>query len=59
MYEQETMVTKGVASVRSPVRNIRSFGAKTVDHDDFVRAVTASFEDEFAVRGEVDPGFFS
>lgn len=43
---KETMVTKGVASVRSPVRNLHDFGAR-VTHDDFVDAVVDSFNSAY------------
>lgn len=36
------MVTKGVASVSSPVRNLREW-SKTLNHDSFVDAVSAEF----------------
>ena len=46
-HVQETMVTKGVASVRSPVCNLQQHDA-SVSHERFVRAV------ELAFRGEYD-----
>ncbi|SCZ91813.1 BZ3500_MvSof-1268-A1-R1_Chr5-3g08153 [Microbotryum saponariae] len=39
---RDTLVTKGVASVPSPVKNLREFSA-TIDHASFVRAVTKEF----------------
>lgn len=46
------MQTKGVASVRSPVRNLQSF-APSVSHEAFVDAVISSFKDEYGVNEEV------
>lgn len=46
------MVTKGVASVRSPVRNLHDFGAK-VTHDDFIDAVVESFQSEYQLSDDV------
>lgn len=46
------MQTKGVASVRSPVRNLQSFNP-TVSHEAFVDAVISSFRDEYGIDGEV------
>ncbi len=48
------MVTKGVASVRSPVRNLHDFGAK-VTHDDFVDAVVESFQSEYQLSDDASP----
>ncbi|KLO15929.1 hypothetical protein SCHPADRAFT_870566, partial [Schizopora paradoxa] len=48
---KETMVTKGVASVRSPVRNLHDFGAK-VTHKDFVDAVVESFQSEYQLTDD-------
>ncbi|KDE05823.1 hypothetical protein MVLG_03767 [Microbotryum lychnidis-dioicae p1A1 Lamole] len=39
---RDTLVTKGVASVPSPVKNLREFSS-TIDHASFVRAVTKEF----------------
>lgn len=46
------MRTKGVASVRSPVRNLVQSSA-SVTHEAFVDAVIQSFREEYAVDGEV------
>ena len=40
---QDTMVTKGVASVSSSVRNLREWSS-TIDHDSFVDAVVREFK---------------
>jgi lipoate-protein ligase A len=46
------MITKGVASVRSPVCNLAQF-SETVSHDTFVNAVVDSFKAEYGVHNEV------
>lgn len=46
------MITKGVASVRSPVRNLRDFNPG-VDHESFVEATVRSFLDEYSIKEEV------
>lgn len=46
------MHTKGVASVRSPVRNIVQSTA-SVTHEAFVGAVIRSFKEEYAIDEEV------
>ncbi|EIN10496.1 Lipoyltransferase and lipoate-protein ligase [Punctularia strigosozonata HHB-11173 SS5] len=45
---QETMVTKGVASVRSPVCNLSQF-KPSIDHSMFVNAVIKSFRGEYDI----------
>ncbi|KAH7916793.1 hypothetical protein BJ138DRAFT_1139170 [Hygrophoropsis aurantiaca] len=45
---KETMVTKGVASVRSPVCNLRQF-SPNISHDTFVDAVVREFQKEYGV----------
>jgi len=50
------MITKGVASVRSPVCNLAQF-RETVSHDTFVAAVVDSFKTEYGVRDEVSLSF--
>ncbi|KAE9407207.1 Lipoyltransferase and lipoate-protein ligase [Gymnopus androsaceus JB14] len=42
--KDETMQTKGVASVRSPVRNLQRFN---VTHESFVEAVVREFREEY------------
>ncbi|KAJ7571801.1 hypothetical protein C8J56DRAFT_145925 [Mycena floridula] len=44
--DKDTMITKGVASVRSPVCNIQKFDA-SASHEAFVKAVTAEFRREY------------
>ena len=46
------MITKGVASVRSPVQNLQRF-KRSITHENFVRAVVKSFQDEYDVDEEV------
>jgi len=46
------MITKGVASVRSPVCNLAQF-SETASHDTFVAAVVDSFKAEYGVHNEV------
>lgn len=46
------MVTKGVASVRSPVCNLQQFNVN-VSHGDFSDAVVKAFQDEYGVDQEV------
>ncbi|KAG0703915.1 hypothetical protein DFH29DRAFT_914674 [Suillus ampliporus] len=48
---KETMITKGVASVRSPVCNLAQF-SETVSHNTFVNAVVDSFKAEYGVNDE-------
>lgn len=45
--KQDTLVTKGVDSVRSPVRNLRDF-VPNLSHDDFVLAVSQEFMRAYA-----------
>ncbi|GAW06413.1 Lipoyltransferase and lipoate-protein ligase [Lentinula edodes] len=52
---KDTMETKGVASVRSPVRNLQQFN-RGVTHEAFVDAVVHEFSKEYGIRnvdGEV------
>lgn len=49
-------MTKGVASVRSPVRNLHDFGTKAT-HDDFVDAVVESFQLEYGLADDVSDKF--
>lgn len=46
------MVTKGVASVRSPVQNLQHF-KRDIGHEDFVSAVIGSFRYEYGIDEEV------
>ncbi|KAG5635935.1 hypothetical protein H0H81_009620 [Sphagnurus paluster] len=45
---KDTMVTKGVASVRSPVRNLQHF-RRDVTHDTFTSAVVNEFQREYGI----------
>ncbi|KAI0053750.1 Lipoyltransferase and lipoate-protein ligase [Auriscalpium vulgare] len=45
---KDSMVTRGVASVRSPVRNLREFQPK-ITHDAFVNATVQAFREEYGV----------
>ncbi|KII94603.1 hypothetical protein PLICRDRAFT_33404 [Plicaturopsis crispa FD-325 SS-3] len=47
--DKDTMITKGVASVRSPVCNLRRFSA-TVNHDAFTKAVIDAFREEYGIH---------
>ncbi|KAG2369774.1 hypothetical protein BDR07DRAFT_1388294 [Suillus spraguei] len=49
--DKDTMITKGVASVRSPVCNLAQF-SENVSHDAFVNAVVDSFKVEYGVHDE-------
>lgn len=46
------MITKGVASVRSPVCNIQQFNVN-VDHVSFSNAVVNEFRKEYGINEEV------
>ena len=52
VYHQETMVTKGVASVRSPVQNLRHFDP-SITHELFVEATITAFREYFSISEEV------
>ena len=45
---KNSMVTKGVASVRSPVRNLNEF-RPDISHEDFVDALTRAFREQYGV----------
>ncbi|KZT29356.1 Lipoyltransferase and lipoate-protein ligase [Neolentinus lepideus HHB14362 ss-1] len=47
--DKETMVTKGVDSVRSPVCNLRQFGS-SINHETFINAVIEEFRKEYRVE---------
>lgn len=49
---QEAMVTKGVASVPSPVRNLREWSTR-VNHERFVEVVARQFAEKYALSGEI------
>lgn len=46
------MVTKGVASVRSPVQNLRHFNP-SITHEAFVQASAQAFQEAYGVDEEV------
>ncbi|GAA5997015.1 putative lipoate--protein ligase [Rhodotorula paludigena] len=50
--KKEAMVTKGVASVPSPVRNLREWSTR-VNHERFVEVVARQFEEKYALSGEI------
>ncbi|GAA6048579.1 hypothetical protein NBRC10513_000655 [Rhodotorula toruloides] len=50
--KRESMVTKGVASVPSPVRNLRKW-SKEVSHEKFVEVVAREFADKYGLSGEI------
>ncbi|KAJ6560297.1 hypothetical protein B0H19DRAFT_1147163 [Mycena capillaripes] len=52
--EKDTMVTKGVASVRSPVCNLQQ-STPHVEHAGFVQAVVSAFRREYALDEAADP----
>ncbi|KZV77137.1 Lipoyltransferase and lipoate-protein ligase, partial [Peniophora sp. CONT] len=49
---KDSMVTRGVASVRSPVRNLCWFNPD-ISHDAFVEAVIRAFREEYGISEEV------
>ncbi|KAJ7755850.1 Lipoyltransferase and lipoate-protein ligase [Mycena metata] len=51
---QETMVTAGVASVRSPVCNLQQ-STPHIEHSVFARAVEREFRREYTIDEKVDP----
>lgn len=55
---QDTMETRGVASVRSPVCNLRQ-RYDHVDHKRFVQAVVDAFRTEYDVHEEVRTALLS
>lgn len=50
--QQEGMITKGVASVPSPVRNLKEWNAD-LDHERFVEQVSQEFARRYNVSDEV------
>ncbi|BGP22044.1 hypothetical protein JCM10295v2_000921 [Rhodotorula toruloides] len=50
--KRKSMVTKGVASVPSPVRNLREW-SKEIDHAKFVEVVAGEFADKYGLGGEI------
>lgn len=50
--QQDTMITKGVASVRSPVCNLQQF-SPTIVHELFTDAVVSEFQKEYGISAPV------
>jgi len=50
---KDTMQTRGVASVRSPVCNLRQH-KPNVSHEDFVHAVVREFQDHYGIRETIN-----
>ena len=48
------MITRGVASIRSPVKNLQEF-SPAVNHDKFVRAMVQAFREKYHVGEPVRP----
>ena len=48
------MINRGVASIRSPVKNLQEF-SPAVTHDKFVRAMVQAFREEYHVGEPVRP----
>jgi lipoate-protein ligase A len=48
------MITRGIASIRSPVKNLQEF-SPAVTHDKFVRAMIQAFREEYNVGELVRP----
>jgi len=46
------MITRGVASVRSPVKNLQEF-SPAVTHENFVRAMVQAFRQEYHIEEPV------
>lgn len=51
---QPTLETKGIASVRSPVRNLQQFNPE-VTHEAFVDAVANTFREHYDIHEEARP----
>ncbi|KAH6914606.1 hypothetical protein BKA70DRAFT_1396063 [Coprinopsis sp. MPI-PUGE-AT-0042] len=51
-FFQDKMITKGVASVRSPVRNLRQHNPD-IGHEHFTNAVIESFKAKYSISSEV------
>ncbi|KZT05542.1 Lipoyltransferase and lipoate-protein ligase [Laetiporus sulphureus 93-53] len=49
---KDTMETKGVASVRSPVRNLQQFNP-SVNHEKFVDATVSAFREEYGINEQI------
>ena len=49
---QDTMQTRGVASVRSPVCNLQQHNTD-ISHEDFVDAVVREFQDRYDIQETV------
>lgn len=55
--KQLAMVTKGVASVSSPVRNLRTWNEQ-LDHASFTKAVKKEFEKEYGKLSSITVSYF-
>ena len=53
-WSQDSMVTRGVASVRSPVKNLREF-SPPITHNTFVKSMVQAFREEYRVKEPVCP----
>lgn len=51
--QRDSMVTKGVASVPSPVKNLREFAAAAVDHERFVKVVADEFAAAYGLSRDI------
>lgn len=51
--KKDTLVTKGVASVSSPVRNLREWSS-SIGHEQFVETVSQEFARYYANDQEID-----
>jgi len=49
---KDTMITKGVASVRSPVCNLQQFSGE-ITHDTFTTAIVREFRNEYGISAPV------
>ncbi|GAA5994821.1 hypothetical protein JCM5350_000901, partial [Sporobolomyces pararoseus] len=50
--QKEGMITKGVASVPSPVRNLKEWNSE-IDHESFVEQVSKEFSKRYGVSGDI------
>lgn len=53
---QPSLVTKGIASVRSPVRNLQQYNP-SVTHEAFVAAVIDAFREEYDIQEEASSNY--
>jgi lipoate-protein ligase A len=50
------MITKGVASVPSPVRNLKEWNSE-IDHESFVQQVSKEFSHKYGVSDEIEVNY--